>query len=704
MSKMHMATLDTPLSSLPYITTRIVPKIARLGLFSVRDLLYHFPARYEDYSAVVPIAQLTIGATVTVIGTVAACRTQQTWQRRMTVTEALVQDATGTIRATWFNQPYLADTLKKGMLVRVSGKVASDKKGTYLAHPSHERAARTPTNTARLVPIYPETEGITSRFLRWQIQMILEKKIPLPDPLPQDLREKLHLPALSAALHAVHFPQNSDEAARARKRFAFEEMFVLQLTALRLKARWKKEKAVAIPFAEERTKKFVASLQFRLTNAQRTASFQIIKDLAKDRPMNRLLNGDVGSGKTIVAAVAALDTATAGHQVALLAPTELLARQHFESFCSLFTDDPFSIALLTSSHRIVSPSPLSKSAPPTRPALLKKIKDGGIRIVIGTHALLQKDVMFRNLALVIVDEQHRFGVAQRAYLQQKAAELNDGISDAIPHFLTMTATPIPRTLTLAFFGNLDLSVLDEMPKDRKPIITKIVSAREYEKIYEFIRREIKQDHQAYVILPLVEESKALKDVKAAVTEQKRLAEKIFPMCRVGLLHGRLKIKEKDAVMRKFKDGAIDILVATAVVEVGIDVPNATVMLIEDADRFGLSQLHQFRGRIGRGTHQSYCFLFSGSESNKPARLRALEKYTDGFAIAEEDLAQRGPGEFFGTRQSGLPDLAMENIANVKMVSIASDEASALLHSDPSLSAHPLLAKSLHALEQTIHLE
>lgn len=697
-----MLTLDTTLSSLPHIGMRYVPKFSRLGLFTVRDLLHHLPSRYEDYSNIKPIANLTAGSTATVVGTVDACATQRTWKRRMMVTEALVRDETGTIRAVWFNQPYLATTLKKGMCVRISGKVASDKKGPYFAHPSHERAARTPTNTARLVPIYPETDGITSRLLRWQIHMILEKKIALPDPLPQDLREKLHLPALAAALRAVHFPQSTGDAERARKRFAFEEMFVLQLAAARLKARWKKEKAVAMPFAEKEIKKFVASLPFMLTNAQRKVSFQIIKDLERDRPMNRLLNGDVGSGKTIVAAIAALNATLRGYQVALLAPTEILARQHYENFCKLFENHDMTIGLVTGSAKMLSDDIKSGRHEKGRKVHHTQFIIHNSSIVIGTHALIQKNIRFKNLALVIVDEQHRFGVAQRAHLQQKASEINDGLPGVIPHFLTMTATPIPRTLALAFFGNLDLSLLDEMPKNRTPIITRVVKEQAYPHTYEFIRREIKKGHQTYVILPLVEESKVLKDVKAAVTEQKRLAEKIFPDCTVGLVHGRLKPTEKDAVMRKFKGGKIDILVATAVVEVGIDVPNATVMLIEDADRFGLSQLHQFRGRVGRGAHQSYCFLFSRSENN--VRLRALEKHADGFAIAEEDLAQRGPGEFFGTRQSGIPDVAMENIANVKMVRIAGEEASALLRRDPTLSAHPLLAQALQKFEQTIHLE
>jgi ATP-dependent DNA helicase RecG len=416
--------------------------------------------------------------------------------------------------------------------------------------------------------------------------------------------------------------------------------------------------------------------------------------------MNRLLNGDVGSGKTIVAALASLQVALSGHQVALLAPTEVLAKQHFENIAKLFHNEPFEVALFTQAYQTIGSETVSRNT------LLKAVQSGIARVIVATHAVLQKDIRFNNLALVIVDEQHRFGVAQRAYLQQEASRINDGLPDIIPHFLTMTATPIPRTLALAFFGNLDLSLLDEMPKNRKPIKTRIASTdAEREYVYDFIRQEIAAGRQAFVILPLVEESKALSEIKAAVAEHKRLAEEVFPDLRIGLLHGRLKAKEKEAVMVEFKERQTDILVATAVVEVGIDIPNATVMLIEDADRFGLAQLHQFRGRIGRGKHQSYCFLFpTSAEGKNNDRLKAMIECASGFDLAEKDLQLRGPGALFGTRQSGLPDIAMENIANVKLVQIAREEAANLLQHDPSLAGHPLLAQALRKFDKKIHLE
>lgn len=415
--------------------------------------------------------------------------------------------------------------------------------------------------------------------------------------------------------------------------------------------------------------------------------------------MNRLLNGDVGSGKTLVAATAARAVALSGYQAAILAPTEVLARQHWESLSRLFSDEPFTIALLTREYRFLGHDSASK------PALSKAIEAGIPKVIVGTHAILQEGIRFNDLALVVVDEQHRFGVEQRAELQTRASGLDDGEPDRIPHFLTMTATPIPRTLALAFFGDLALSVLDEMPAGRRPIETKIARNRaDRELVYDFVRSESRKGHQTFVILPLVEESEALEDVKSATAEVERLRADVFPDLRVGLVHGRMKAREKEEEMRKFRDQKTDILVATAVVEVGVDIPNATVMIIENADRFGLAQLHQFRGRIGRSDRRSYCFLFPGEGAAENVRLETLEKSASGFEIAEADLALRGPGAFFGTRQSGLPDIAMENLTNLRLVEIARAEAGDLLATDPSLENHPLLKAELRRFEEKIHME
>ncbi len=695
-----MMTFDTPLSHIATIKKPTLAKLERLGIATVRDLLYHFPFRYEDYSSVLAIASLAAEEKCTIEGTVTAIEAGHTWKKKMLLTEATLSDATGTIRLIWFNQRFVSQTLKTGMTIRVSGRVTHDHDGLLMQNPAFERSTRDATHTGRLVPVYPETAGLTSRFFRWQLAGIFQKLTDFPDPVPEEIIRKLHLPSLKQALYYVHFPADTTHELLARKRFAFDEMLSVQLKALQVKALFETAHATALPFDENVMKKFVATLPFTLTDAQRKSSYEILQDMARPQPMNRLLNGDVGSGKTIVAGLAAFVTAENGFQATILAPTEVLARQHYESFNTLFAGTGHDVALFTSSYRLLD----GKTT--TRPTLLKAIAAGIPKIIIGTHALLQEDVRFESLALIVVDEQHRFGVSQRARLQELSFNSIDGSKELVPHFLSMTATPIPRTLTLAFFGNLDLSLLDELPKNRKPIITKIgTTERDRQKIYEFIQSEIAQGRQAFVIFPLVEESLAVKDVKAAVVEHQHLTETVFPHLRIGLIHGKLKAKEKEAVMHDFKEKKYDILVATAVVEVGIDVPNATIILIEEAERFGLAQLHQFRGRVGRGEHQSYCFLFPGKSSGEHnARLQVLEKSNSGFEIAEADLAIRGPGAFFGTRQSGLPDIAMENLTNMKLIQIARDEAKNILSSDPLLQKHPLLKQALQIFEEKIHLE
>ncbi len=694
-----MITFHTPLSAIPSIKKLTLTKLEHLGIITVRDLLFHFPFRYEDYSAIHEASTLVVDEKCTLEGTITSIEAGRTWKKKMFLTEATIEDGSGTVRLIWFNQRFVAQTLKAGMSVRVSGKVTRDREGFLMQNPAFERATRDATHTGRLVPVYPETAGLTSRFFRWQLTGIFQKLEHFPDPVPEDILKKLHLPSLKAALFYIHFPEDSEHELLARKRFAFDEMLYIQLKALQIKALFETAKAPALPFDETVVKQFIETLPFTLTNAQRKASFEIFTDIARPRPMNRLLNGDVGSGKTIVAGLASLVTAEKGFQTAILAPTEVLARQHFESFSTLFKESGHDVALLTGSYRLLD----GKTT--TRPTLLKAIAAGIPKIIVGTHALLQEDVAFEKLALIVVDEQHRFGVSQRARLQELSFNSRDGAKELVPHFLSMSATPIPRTLTLAFFGNLDLSLLDELPKNRLPIITKIAkTTKDREKIYEFARSEIKKGRQMFVIFPLVEESLVLKDVKAAVAEHEHLTETVFPNLSIGLIHGKMKAKEKEVIMRDFKEKKYDILVATAVVEVGIDIPNASVILIEEAERFGLAQLHQFRGRVGRGVHQSYCFLFPGKTGGSNERLSVLVKSTSGFDIAEADLAFRGPGAFFGTRQSGIPDISMENLTNMKLIQIARDEAKSLLTTDPLLTTHPLLKEALQIFEEKIHLE
>jgi ATP-dependent DNA helicase RecG len=708
-----MIGLETPLKNLPRIGIKYAKKLEKMNVSTLSDFLFHFPFRYDDYSEMVSISEISSKENFTIHGKIISLKNIRTWKRKMYITEAQIEDDSGIIRAIWFNQPYLGESLAIGKEIRISGKISQKKSDPparanlknksdaelYFSNPSWELASRIPTNTGRLVPIYPETQGITSRWIRWQIQNFFKLKLAVPDPIPQPILKKLNLPEINKALKYIHFPENKNQHILARKRFAFEEMFLMQIKSIQIKFSWKKEKSVKIKFEEEFIKKFVSQLPFRLTDAQRKSTFEILKDLEKERPMNRLLNGDVGSGKTIVAAIAALQAIYQGYQVAIMAPTEILAQQHYKKFCEIFKNYDFKIGLVTSNTKKINTSEKNKKIHDSKFVIHNS------NIIIGTHSLIQKDIRFSKLALIIIDEQHRFGVAQRAYLQQKIENINDGIRGKIPHFLTMTATPIPRTLALAFFGNLDLSILDEMPKNRKKIITKIIPQTNREKTYNFIREDIAKGHQAFVILPLVEESKVLTEIKAAVQEHERLSKKIFPDLKVGLVHGKLKAEEKEKVMEDFKNNRLNILVATAVVEVGIDIPNATIMIIEDADRFGLSQLHQFRGRIGRGEHQSYCFLFTGKDStlaNK--RLKALVESENGFTIAEKDLEIRGPGEFFGTRQSGIPDIAMENLANIKLIQIARTEAENLLKENPSLGSDPLLAKAMEKFNKNIHLE
>jgi ATP-dependent DNA helicase RecG len=680
----------------------MVGRFAKLSIETVEDLLMHFPSRYEDYSEAMLIADAMPDEKATFAGEIVSIESKHTWKKRLLVTEAKLRDDSGDITLVWFNQKYILDSLREGSRIRVSGKVTLGSNGFTISSPAFENASRDAVHTGKRVPMYPETYGLSSKYLRFHIASLFKYGFDSADPVPSDILDRLHLPTKQRAWRAIHSPRSDNELLVARKRFAFDEMLLVQLKVLQVKRLWDRKTAATFPFDAEKTAAFLETLPFTLTAAQAKASREIAADLASGKPMNRLLNGDVGSGKTVVAALAALHVASPGSQTVVLTPTEVLAKQHFDTFSTLFRKQPFETALFTQAYRYIGDDRVS------RETMLQSVRSGIARVVIATHTVLQESVRFHRLGLVIVDEQHRFGVAQRARLQQASAALDDGSEKTIPHFLTMTATPIPRTLTLAFFGHLSLSLLDELPEHRKPIVTRVAASnadRAY--VYDFIRKQIKEGRQAFVILPFVEtsETEGLSEVKAAVAEHARLSKEIFPDLRLGLLHGKLKAKEKESVMAHFKDKQLEILVATSVVEVGIDIPNASVMIIEDADRFGLSQLHQFRGRVGRGEHQSFCFLFPGesaSVSNK--RLQAMVTCKNGFDLAERDLKLRGPGSLFGTRQSGLPDIAMENIANLKLIEIAQQEAEALLTPDPTLARHPFLREALARFDAKLHLE
>ena len=715
--------LETPIGALPRIDVKYQKKLHKLGLDTVRDLLYHFPNRYEDFSKIIPITDLKLNEVATIQGEVVSIENAQTFKRRLTLTEAIVKDKTGAIEVIWFNQPYLVKNIKPGKQISLSGKCAIGKRGMYLSNPSYEilSLGKMTTHTAGLIPVYPETIGLHSRFLRYYIKLVLSVALQIKEFIPYDILKKEKLPTIYNALKNIHFPKTAKLAEEAKKRFVFEEMYLLQLFVLRQKIALQKENANVIPFDKDLIQKFVNRLPFKLTNAQRKAAWEIIQDLGKKEPMNRLLQGDVGSGKTVVAAMAMLETAKAGFQCAFMAPTEILAQQHFKEINKLLAGFNLHIGLLTSEEAKIEDKIIKKTE------FLEKIKQGKLDILIGTHALIQKNVKFsakgesvsggNGLALVIVDEQHRFGVEQRASLLKNSTA-------QMPHLLSMTATPIPRTLALTIYGDLDISLLNEMPEGRQKIITKIVPPEQRAQAYEFIRREVKSGRQVFVICPRIELSEksqdnsgiggqleinmrksAWSDVKAVKQEYEKLSIDIFPDLKIDMLHGKMSAKEKQRIMSAFggKNKKTDVLVSTSVIEVGIDIPNATVMMIEGADRFGLAQLHQFRGRVGRGRDQSYCFLFSTS-GQTTARLRALQKFDSGFDLAEKDMEIRGPGQFYGIAQSGIPDLAMDSLKDLNFVKSVRLEALETLKKSPDLQKYPLLFEKLTDFKKTIHLE
>ena len=692
---------------------------------TIGDLIRHFPARYEDFSNAISISDIgEAGQVVSIQGEVEKIETVRAWKRRMTITTAYVNDGTDSIRTVWFNQSYLADTFKEGTLVSLSGKISQDKRGLYLSNPSYERISRSELtdgsfqlvaglkHTGRLIPIYPETEGISSKYLRFLIKPVIESLDDLPDPLPEDIRERYHFTDYVSALKAIHFPAKLEDAEPARKRFAFEELLLIQLRTLQDRAAMQSLTAPQVHFEKERIADFVKHLPFTLTDDQRRSAFEILQDLDRPHPMNRLLNGDVGSGKTVVALIAAYQTVHAGYQAVFMAPTEILAKQHYATITGIMNNEPgIMIGLLTGSEARQWPNDETTEEKISKKLIIQKIARGEIKIIIGTHAVIQKNIVMPRLGLVIIDEQHRFGVKQRMKLIKE--------QKLVPHLLSMTATPIPRTLALTIYGDLDVSLLKEKPKGRQEIITKVVSSEKRPEAYAFIEKQIQEGRQVFVICPRIdpsekanEASEAKKpsqaklmwaDVKAVTEEFEKLSKTIFPHRRVAMLHGKLPAKEKEQIMLDFKDKKYDMLVSTSVIEVGVDVPNATIMMIESAERFGLAPLHQFRGRVGRGAHQSYCFLFT-TDGGATRRLQAMEKTNDGFKLAEMDLKIRGPGEFTGTQQSGIPDLAMASLTDIEQIKQARGEAKALLEIDPALTKHPLLATRLARMQRMVHFE
>jgi len=736
--------------------------LKKLGLATVRDILYHFPTRYADIRELGNTEALEVGQSVTLYGKLSGVKLRKAWKSKVPMAEAYLEDSRGRIKIIWFNQAYIAKMYPEGSLVRLSGKTSGNKQGIYLSNPDIAKIADMPIDTHDslfaqhgpdsegtpqsskgslhsknlhteveskdesdfLTPVYKETKGITSRFILYSIQKLITQGglTDVVDPIPEEILAKYHLPDLKKALTYIHFPKTKDHVTVARKRFAFEEIFFIQLIKARERARTESTPAYSIKSSAKKALSFLKEKGINPTGAQERAITHIVKDIQGLHPMSRLLEGDVGSGKTAVAAACAYTTITTRPnfvdqkgkhvdqvfgtlQVAYMAPTEILARQHFESFCEFFKGTGIALGLITGDTCLKYPSKSKpgESTKISKPQLLKWVENGEIAIVIGTHALIQKKVQFKHLGLVIVDEQHRFGIKQRKELAQKSNDFGK-----VAHLLSMTATPIPRTLALTIYGDLDLTILDEMPPGRKKIITDVIAPQARERMYDAVKKELESGRQAYVICPRIdevdEEESQKKTQKSVVSEAKRLQENVFQKWGVGVLHGKMKPVEKEKIMRSFTEGKIDVLVSTTVIEVGVNVPNASVIMIEGAERFGLSQLHQLRGRVLRGTHQPYCYIISDTESEHSVkRLLALKKSSNGFELAEQDLLFRGAGELTGGKQSGITDIGMEAIKNLKLVEAARSEAKELIRKDLELTSLPKL--QTHLLErESVHFE
>jgi len=739
--------LSDPLAKL-FRTTDVQKKaLERLGLSTVQDLFYYFPNRYGDFSKLSYIQTIQKGDTPIIYAEVTKISMKKAYRTGVAMTEATLEDSNGdTIKAVWYSQPYIAKMLPVGTQAKFVGAVSERAGSPYLTNPEYyvEKDGIPVSKTGPLLaeesqelvlyPVYKETKGITSKWLYHKIKkLVADGYLDLfEETIPENILKKYKLPGLQHALIYIHSPKRTEDAEAARKRFAFEEVFLIQLVKQSQRQAYKESGSFVVDPDKKKLAKFEDSLGFTLTNGQKKAVASIFSDLGSETPMSRLLEGDVGSGKTIVAAYAAYATAitrpkdqTFGSlQVGYMAPTEILAKQIFNDFVELFGPFGITVGLITGKTCLKYPSKTSDGPTKISKAQLKKwVANGEVKILVGTHALISKGVLFENLGMVVIDEQHRFGKKQRAALRAKPTEkkaaikkskiIKKGLADndeILPHLLSMTATPIPRTLALTIYGDLDLTVLDEMPPGRKKVITELVDPiqESREDAYEKIRERLAEGRQMYVICPRIFEADPLKTksllVKSAVAEAKRLKRDVFPDYRIGVLHSKMKKEEKEEVMQQFTDHKIDILVSTTVVEVGVNVPNATNIIIEGAERYGLSQLHQLRGRVIRSTYQPYCYLFADVKSEKTKeRLDALTTAKNGFELAEYDLQFRGTGEMMGNKQSGVSDLAMEAIRNIKLVEAAREEAKNIVESN-TLSDYSSLQSRFDNIQETMYLE
>jgi len=673
---------NSPITALKGVGEELAKKLAILRIHTIGDLIENFPRRYEDYSNIVPVGQLKPGM-VTIEANITQIKGRYV-RRGLHITEAIASDESGSVRLVWFNQPYRAGAIKPGQPYFIAGEYGLRRGRFSILNPACELASDFPVNTARIIPIYRETKGLKSHYIRRLIREALNNFNELPEHLPDWLVQEQDLIPHTSAVSEMHFPSSSEDLELAKKCLGFEEVFELSLAALLNKYELAHEHALLIPFREKLAKDFVGQLPFKLTDAQRKVVWTIYKDMEQSYPMNRLVEGDVGSGKTVIAAMAAIMAMEQGFQVAFMAPTEILARQHADTLYKLLENINYGdhVGLL-----------IGGLSAKQKEQVRERIASGEIRLIVGTHALITEKVDMQKLGLIIIDEQHRFGVDQRKKLQAKAGHM--------PHVLHMTATPIPRSLALTLYGELDISILDEMPPGRHPIETKIVSPNSRKQLYEKMDQELETGRQMFVVCPLITDS----DTSAgnSVEEVYEKLQKAFKNRKVGMLHGQMKSKEKDEQMQKFIAKEYDILVSTTVIEVGVDVPNASIMLIEGAERFGLAQIHQLRGRVGRGAHQSYCYLMLSDSKAPSPRMQALESTTDGFKLAELDLQMRGPGAIYGLSQHGALDLRVASLADTKLIYSARTAAQEFIDKKEKLGKYPELNKKVTTLRAITNL-
>lgn len=688
--------LSAPLHLLYKIGTNRAADFKTLSVNSIGDLLYFFPRRHDDYSMLKPINRLEYGDVLTIIATVQSSITTKIRNRELTRIEVVVSDGTGFLRLSFFRGSKYAEAFaahfQHGKQLVISGKVEMYLGRKQMNDPSFEELDQSHLSTNGIIPVYPLTSGLTQKIVRNAINEALNNYADrISDFMPQSILSKAELIDLSTALKQIHYPNNNSSLASAQRRLAFDEIFLLQLGVLQQKRNWVNQTATKFSLSHEKMEKLIGSLPFELTGAQQKALKDVKKDLASGSPMNRLLQGDVGSGKTIIAALAAAIVIENDGQAVIMAPTSILAEQHFRSMQKFLSNEMNSALPLKSEEiRLLTGDTNTKE----RETIKQGLMDGSIKLIIGTHALIEDPIQFMNLQLAVIDEQHRFGVAQRSALRKKGVN---------PHLLVMTATPIPRSLALTLYGDLELSIMDEMPAGRKPVKTYVLSPLERERAYQLVRTNINNGHQVFIVYPLIEQGEN-DEVKAAVEDHKLLQEEVFPDLKVGLLHGKMTPDEKETVMKSFRDKDFHILVSTTVIEVGVDIPNATVMMIEGANRFGLAQLHQLRGRVGRGDDQATCLLLPDTEDAlENERLKVMTETNDGFILAEKDLEQRGPGDFIGYRQSGFADLRMARITDIRLIEKARRIAEELFEADPMLK-NPENALLLTKLSEFWHAE